>query len=137
MRESQNKGEAQPGTALIEAIARRKAWLANGEKLKDLRSLCVTTEQCERIATYQFQWEKTPELEIIVSDHAQVWPRVAQYEMQSLSQLWQKLIQFPSGTTLTLVPQFAADQAGHADRIVADVMKFGEENGMNFTVKTT
>ena len=135
LRETQNEGEAQLGTALIEAIARGKAWLTNGEKLRDLRSLCVTREQCERIATYQCKWEKTPELEIIVFDHAQVWPHIAQYEMRSLSQLWQKLIQFPGGTTLTLVPQFGPDQAGHADRIVAEVKKFGEEHGMNFTVK--
>ena len=132
----QYKTQSQLGASLLHAIAEGEAWLADRDKLTELRKLCVSNEQYDLIDRYDEQWKHGPELEIIFFNYAQVWPHVAQYELQSLEQLWRKLAQFPAGTKLTCTPQYGADEKAHAERVMEEVARFAEEHGLQLEVKS-
>jgi hypothetical protein len=130
-----NAVELRLGDVLIDAIAKGDAWLTNGEKLAELRQLCVTKEQCAKIEGYQQKWVKTPEIEIIVFNHKEIWPHFAQYEMQSLDAFKRKLKQFPQGSTLTCNLAGGSSSSLESQRVQRELQKFADENGLIFNFK--
>jgi hypothetical protein len=128
-----NAAELRLGTVLIDAIAKGDAWLTDGEKLAELRKLCVTREQCATIEGYHQKWVKTPKVEIIVFNHKEIWPHFAQYEMGSLNALKRKLKQFSPGSTLTCELSNGASGNLEAVRVRSEMQQFASENGLVLT----
>lgn len=125
-----NKTQLRLGSALLKAIAQGTGWIANADKLTELKEYCVSKEQCSEIDGYSERWKRGPELEIIVFNHETVWPHLAQYELRSLDQLWPKLAEFPRGTTITYSPQFQPEEKAHAQRIYTQLIRFAEDHGL-------
>lgn len=125
-----NKTQLRLGSALLKAIAQGTGWMADADKLAELKKYCVSKEQCSEIDGYSEHWKRGPELEIIVFNHETVWPHLAQYQLGSLDQLWPKLAEFPRGTTITYKPQFQPEEKAHSQRIYTQLIRFAEDHGL-------
>lgn len=82
--DAETKLQLQLGTALLRAIAQATGWIADADKLTELKEFCVSKDQCKEIDSYRDHWQHGPELELIVFNHDTVWPYLAQYELRSL-----------------------------------------------------
>ncbi len=74
--------------------------------------------------------EAWAELAIIVFNHQQVRPHIAQYEFGALNQLWPKLAQLPSGTRVRYDAEYQPQDRVHAERILSELSHFAEEHGL-------
>jgi hypothetical protein len=129
---SSNAGEALIELGLQQALSRGQQWLIDSEKLKRLRSLCLT-DNC-RTEVDQTIGVRAHDIGLAVNTYDDV-PyaiRVGHYELKSIDLLKQKLLQFPRGTVFTW------SGSGDDDRIqkhVHDLRKFLDEHGMKLLDK--
>ena len=130
-RTTQDRANAAQGMlegTLFQALARGQAWLADERDLRELRSLCVT-DNCRTQADYIITAADDTRITIVrVEEPDDSLVMLAQYQLNSIAALEQKLAQYPKGTRFTLDVQSLDARTSSA--IVAALTKFAEAQGI-------
>jgi hypothetical protein len=100
------------GLNLMQALATGKAWLADKAALQRLAQQTKVRRVRHQLDGYVKTWEQEPHTIFIDSSRFGFHARVAQYEFQSVGALKEKLTQFPTGTTFSLVISPTDSSAG-------------------------
>jgi hypothetical protein len=103
----------------LEALAQAAGWVMDKSAVETLRELCVT-DSCRLTASRMVDQIDRARIELFVHDPDDVHGTIAQYDIQSLSQLEQKLVQYPTGTRFGLTVTGATPEidASVRERIV-------------------
>lgn len=92
-----NVWQANLGQALAQALATGEAWLADRPKLRGISGLSVTEQMRVEAAQWLDHWN-APQHAIVYIPTSPATFHVAQYQLDSLEALENKLSQFPAGT---------------------------------------
>jgi len=112
--------------SLIDALGAGQAWFAGPDVLGRLARLCASSGGCQRVHEIAEEAAAAPNINVYGSEptyHASV----AQYQINSVVSLKQKLAQFPKGTIFAW--SFAGDEKEGAS-ILADLREFLKGYGM-------
>lgn len=111
------------------ALSQSPAWLADGKKLERLKRLCVTRNEREQVDQLLRDWGR--EITIGFSPAEQEWgsANVAQYHLQSLAALKQKLSQFPKGTVFRWQPFNEGHLEEEKAKLFRELESFLEKSG--------
>jgi hypothetical protein len=112
--------------SLIDALGAGQAWFAGPGELERLSRLCVSTGGCQRVNEITAEAEATPNINVFGSEqdyHASV----AQYRVDSIDLLKEKLAQFPKGAIFAW--WFSGEEKEGAS-ILADLRAFLKARGM-------
>jgi hypothetical protein len=130
-RTTQDRANAAQGMlegTLFQALARGQAWLADERDLRELRSLCVT-DNCRTQADYITTAADDTRITIVrVEEPADSLVMLAQYQLNSIAALEQKLTQYPKGTRFTLDVQSLDSRL--SSRVVAELAAFADAKGI-------
>ena len=113
--------------ALIDALGSGQSWFAGTDDLERLARLCLSSGGCQRVQEIARQATGPSNINVYGSKqnyHASV----AQYRVDSIDSLKQKLGQFPEGTVFTW--SFGGDEKEGVS-ILADLRAFLKEHGMS------
>jgi hypothetical protein len=125
-------GEVAIEQALRTAISFGQAWLTGPEKLKRLRSLCVSDDCRKEVDNVDRTWDRKQEIHISPGydlNHPYSFT-LAQYQPTSIAALKQKLLQFPRGTTFIWHAAGNLDDDPAEPRLFSQVKALLEERGM-------
>jgi hypothetical protein len=121
------------GRALVEAIVEGRNWFTDRSELERLAGLNTLQILQEQIARYLRCWDDSGVSLYFRGEGFSV--SVAQYQVESLDRLREKLIQFPSGTKFVL---WLSDyRAKTHDAEVAEIRRLLVSHGMSMQVKRT
>jgi hypothetical protein len=112
--------------ALLEALAKSPAWLAEPDKLKRLQQLCLTPKGCDDVANWLSGFNSTIGSTEFPGRSRQF--SIAQYDELNLDQLKTKLLQFPAGTTFQWPA--AGDGRTRDESTYEEVRQFLSNHGM-------
>src|SRR5262249_7516197 len=117
--------------SLRTALSHSPAWLSDQKKLERLKRLCVTQDEQQQVGHLIQEWGRVISIRFTPDEEKWGQVSVAQYEMQSLAALKQKLIQFPKGTVFKWQPY----NEGHLDdkkqNLFRELESFLKEHGCN------
>lgn len=130
-----SRAEDRPNTmqgmvefAFLNALGRGQAWLADNGDVRALRMLCVT-DNCRTQADHMIAAADDVRISILRVDNPDnSLVTLAQYQLNSIASLEQKLAQYPKGTTFTLDVSTLDPQI--AGVVVSEVTKFTDAQGM-------
>ena len=123
----QNGLETALELSLIGALGAGHAWFAGPAEVARLARLCVSTGGCQRVSALAASAEEATHLINVYGFEPDYHASVAQYEVDSIDSLKQKLAQFPEGASFTW--SFAGNEAQGAS-ILADLRAFLKSHGM-------
>jgi hypothetical protein len=112
----------------LQALGLGRAWLTEKADLRDLRTLCLT-DNCRTQADHMIDAADNTRITIFrVDDQDNSSVKLAQYQLSSLSELEQRLAQYPKGTSFTLDVSPLDPQIAPA--IVSEVTRFAGAQGI-------
>lgn len=119
--------DANFGQALAVALATGQSWFADPARLEQIGSLGTESIQ-QQIKGYIVQAEQRPAR---IQYFGLVPPsfQIAQYQMQSIDKLKNKLMQFPKGTSFI----FSGPGPDKDTRIVSDLKAWAQERNIGIT----
>jgi hypothetical protein len=106
---------------LRKAIARGRHWLATETDLRTIESLCVSERCVQETQQDLSAWQRPLRLELRGPANATV---AQYYEFESLTDIEEKLGQFPKGT------QFMLTTATGAEEAAAEIRRFADAHGL-------
>jgi hypothetical protein len=118
------------GQHLLEALARGHHWLTDRTKLQSLSDLSKVRDIHQRVDQYLKYWDEEP-LTIYFDFHSSF--RVAQYYLESIDDLKNKLRQFPSGTKFAI--STIQNDSTVDDQRVVEIRAFLNSHGMPLVEK--
>jgi hypothetical protein len=130
-----SRAEDRPNTmqgmvefAFLNALGRGQAWLTDSGDVRALRMLCVT-DNCRTQADHMIAAADDVRIGILRVDNPDnSLVTLAQYQLNSIASLEQKLAQYPKGTTFTLDVSTLDPQI--AGVVVSEVTKFTDAQGI-------
>jgi len=114
--------------SLIKALTTGRAWLADPEKLKRVRDLCLTDRGRKEVDQVISGWNHHVYVAVNSLNGEVISISVAQYQLRSLDALKEKLLQFPRGTLFQWTRGLA--RRGDTQEIFQQLKSYLEEHGM-------
>lgn len=111
---------------LMSALVHGRAWVADPEKLKRLRDLCLTDAARGQVQNWLDNWDTA--VNVFFDQHGRTSQlfSVAHYQFRTFDALKDKLARFPAGTTFFWRP----DERPEARRLHAELRSYLEGKGM-------
>jgi hypothetical protein len=129
-------GEVTIEQALRTAICYGQAWLADSEKLKRLRPLCLTDSCRTDVDSITRSWNHNIGIGLGSNQNSRYLISVAQYQPTSIEALKQKLLQFPPGTAFVWHKSTNLDDDLGEPQIFLQVKSYLEDHGMKLERET-
>jgi hypothetical protein len=129
-------GEVTIEQALRTAICYGQAWLADPEKLKRLRPLCLTDSCRTDVDSIGRSWNHDIGIGLGSNQNSPYLISVAQYQPTSIEGLKQKLLQFPQGTAFVWHNSSNLEDDVGEPQIFLQVKSCLEEHGMKVERET-
>ena len=129
-------GEVTIEQALRTAICYGQAWLADPEKLKRLRSLCLSDSCRTDVDSITRSWNHNIGIGLSSNQNTHYLLSVAQYQPTSIETLKQKLLQFPQGTAFVWHKSTNLDDDLGEPQTFLQVKSYLEEHGMKLERET-
>jgi hypothetical protein len=107
--------------ALRRALSNSPAWLADLKKLERLKQLCVTQNERQQVDHLIREWRSGIYIRYAPAENDWGHINVAQYDLNSLSALKQKLEQFPLGTVFKWEPYNGGHLDGEKDKLFREL----------------
>ncbi len=123
-------GQATIEQSLRNALSHGNAWLADLEKLKRLRALCLTDDSRREVDNMIRGWNQRIHVALNSFEDQPYSIRVAHYHLTSLKSLNQKLLQFPRGTLFTWGTTSSGDDDAKMEEVFKPLKSYLEERGM-------
>jgi hypothetical protein len=122
-------GDAMIEQSLQAALRSAQAWLLTPEELKRLRELCFTDNSQREIDQAINDWNFEIRVQLPSSDDfpASFW--VGPTQLKSLDALKKKLLQYPEGTSFTLVENYAPNEDARK-QVALDLKSYLEAHKM-------
>lgn len=127
--DSPDSWEENRGESLARALADGIGWLADGNMLRRIAALDVTSNLKFELESNAKAWEQHP-LSIVVMDSHPPCFQLAQYSLRSLEELKTKLGQFPRGSTFT----WSSDESPEEQAAFKEISAFAQELGVTVRV---
>jgi hypothetical protein len=121
-------GQVMIEEALRNAIVHGQAWLADREKLKRVRELCLTDASREELDGRIENWRRDINI-FLNADGEPVSILIAQYNLATMDALKQKLVQFPAGSVFRW-SALADNNQAKAQEIFQQLKTYLEDHGM-------
>ena len=121
-------GQVMIEQALRNAIVHGQAWLADPEKLKRVRELCLTDESRKELDALIENWRRDVNI-FLNADGDPVSILIAQYNLGTIDALKQKLVQFPVGSVFKW-RTVAGNNQVKAQEIFQQLKTYLEDHGM-------
>jgi hypothetical protein len=120
--------QAMVEDAFRQALGRGQAWLMRSSDLREVRALCVT-DNCRTQTSIMIDASDDVRINILrVDEPGDSLIHLAQYQLQSISALAEKLAQYPRGTAFTL--HLEALDSRTAAALVSEISTFGDKHGI-------
>jgi hypothetical protein len=116
---------------LYAALARGRAWVADGAKLKRLNTLCLTDDCRNETRKLADSWDTLLNIFFDASGDTAHGFMVAHYHLHTLGELKDKLARFPPATTFHVW----RDERPGAARLHAELKTYLEARGMKLQIK--
>jgi hypothetical protein len=111
-----------------QALGRGQAWLTGSSELRELRALCVTDDCRTQISIMIDTADDTRITISRVDEPGDSLIQLAQYHLQSISALEQKLAQYPRGASFTL--HVSSLDSRIAAAVVSEILNFAGTHGI-------
>jgi len=121
-------GEVMIEQALRNAIVHGQAWLADPEKLKRVRELCLTDGSRAELDGLIENWRRNIDI-FLNADGEPVSIMLAQYNLLTMDALKQKLVQFPAGSVFRW-GGVAGNNEAKAQEMFQQLKTYLEDHGM-------
>jgi hypothetical protein len=131
---NKNVGHYNLGSNLILALATGKSWLADESKLRKLRQLALGQDMQQQIDSMLEGWKGQPHTIFYFPVGDEKRFHVAQYELNSLKNLEEKLAQFAPGSSFTWSGTESADSED--EQMFKELSEFLTSHGMKLTRQT-
>src|SRR5882724_11040760 len=119
-----------PPWALLSAISYGQAWLGDPEKLKRLRPLCLSDFCRTDVDNITRSWNHDIGIGLSSNQNSRYLISVAQYQLNSIEALKQKLLQFPQGTAFVWHKSTNLDDDPGEPQTFLQVKSYLEDHGM-------
>lgn len=115
-------------SSLQQALCLGSAWLTDANALSRVSALCLTPSCRDEINRHASRWKAEIDLEFRLNSEGWGEAFVAQYSVQSLEKLKEKIAQFPPGTTF----KWVSDPEKHEQvkAVFLTIKTFIEEKGL-------
>ena len=123
-------GEITIEQALRTALSYGQGWLADPEKLKRLRPLCLSDSCLTDVDNITRSWNHDIGIGLSSNQHSHYLISVAQYQLNSIEALKQKLLQFPQGTAFVWHKSTNLDDDPGEPQTFLQVKSYLEDHGM-------
>ncbi len=112
--------------ALLEALSKGQAWLADREKLERLRALCLTQNGLDELNSTIRGLNLAISIGITPFNDKPYMIGVAQYNLDSIDALKKKLLQFPAGTIF----KFGSERNSRSQQLFQELKSYLEAHGL-------
>jgi hypothetical protein len=117
--------------AFRQALGHGQGWLTQPSELRALRALCVTDNCRTQTSIMIAAGDRTRITIVRLDEPGDSWIQLAQYQLQSISALEQKLSQYPRGTSFTLDAGALDDREAAA--VVSEIRTFAGTHAIAVT----
>jgi hypothetical protein len=125
--ERPNARQAMVEDAFRQAIGAGQRWLMRADDLRELQSLCVTTN-CRQQVGYMIHDDDSRIMLWSINDSEESDIELAQYRFSSIRVLEEMLARYPRGTAFVVQ---RANQAGDVTAAISELMTFAASHGLS------